>query len=189
EYYGIQSMKAIKDKSTQNENLKEGDIIMMLQFGDSIFDFTNIVAYERKGAPSELYTNCTFDRLRVETEFERQLSKGYKKFVLLLEVGNCMFDLIDYKFSYYNEFAEKITKSFEYTVFGTISSWKNPNKYNFDVIQVDTQFAEKRLKFEARQKLFWLMILDMFYYFRQYIRQLANDKKNILANCDKTLDI
>jgi hypothetical protein len=51
-----------------------------------------------------------------------------------------------------------------------VSSWAQPNKYAFDVIQVDTQNKTKLQQAFARVKLFWLMLYDMYYFFKQEIR-------------------
>lgn len=169
-FFGIKNEIAKKDKKGKTENLKEGDITFSVQFGDKVYDYTNIVAYERKGSASEFCNNVMNDRERIEREFERQLQKGYKKFVLVLEIGNCLYDLIDYKFRYRNRDASIEEKSCGQTVFATVSSWVQPNKYAFDVIQFDTQNKTKQAQSLARVKLFWLMLYDMYYFFRQEIR-------------------
>ena len=50
----------------ETENLKEGDITFIVQFGDKVYDYTNIVAYERKGSASEFCNNVMNDRERLE---------------------------------------------------------------------------------------------------------------------------
>lgn len=183
-YFGIATEIAIKDKKAKTENLKEGDITFSVHFGDKVYDYTNIVAYERKGSASEFCNNVMNDRERLEREFERQLAKGYRKFVLVLEFGNNLYDLINYKFYYYNKQGEIEEKSCKNTVYATVSSWVQPNKYAFDVIQYDTQNKTRFEQSCARVKLFWLMVYDMYYFFRQEIRLEAqalieNETKNI----------
>ncbi len=173
DYFNIETEIAVKDKKAKTENLKEGDITFSVTFGDLEYDYTNIVAYERKGSASEFCNNVMNDRERLEREFERQLSKGYKKFVLLLEFGDKLPDLIDYEFHFYNKSGNLETKSCGQTVFATVASWVQPNKYAFDVIQCDTQSTNKFEKAMARAKLFWLMLFDMYYFFRQEIRLQA----------------
>lgn len=170
DYFKIATELAKKDKKNKTENLKEGDITFVVQFGDKVYDYTNIVAYERKGSASEFCGNVMNDRDRLEREFERQLEKGYRKFVLVLEFGDKLVDLIDYEFQYYNKEGHLEHKSCGQTVYSTICSWVQPNKYAFDLIQVDTQTDNKFDKARARGKLFWLMLFDMYYFFRQEIR-------------------
>lgn len=169
-YFNIQTEIAVKDKKAKTENLKEGDITFCVQYGDKCYDYTNVVAYERKGSASEFCNNVMNERDRLEREFERQLSKGYRKFVLMLEIGNKLDDLIDYKFYFYNRNGELEERSCGQTVFATVSSWTQPNKYSFQVIQCDTQRKTKHEQSLARMKLFWLMLYDMYYFFRQEIR-------------------
>ena len=183
DYLNIKNEIAVKDKKAKTENLKEGDITFAVHFGNVAYDYTNIVAYERKGSASEFCNNVMNDRERLEKEFERQLSKGYKKFVLLLEFGEKLADLIDYEFHFYNKSGALETKSCGQTVFATVASWVQPNKYAFDVIQCDTQSTNKFEKAIARAELFWLMLFDMYYFFRQEIRLQAqqiieNEKLN-----------
>lgn len=170
DYFHIAKEIAVKDKKAKTENLKEGDITFIVQFGDKVYDYTNVVAYERKGSASEFCNNVMNDRERLEREFERQLDKGYRKFVLMLEIGDCLADLINYKFGFYNTDGKFEEKSCGQTVFATVSSWAQPNKYAFDVIQVDTQNKTKLQQAFARVKLFWLMLYDMYYFFKQEIR-------------------
>lgn len=170
EYFKISVELAKKDRKKNTENLKEGDITFIVQFGDKVYDYTNIVAYERKGSASEFCNNVMSDRDRLEREFERQLQKGYRKFVLVLEFGDKLLDLIDYEFTYYNKSGQLEKKSCGQTVYATVCSWVQPNKYAFDLIQVDTQTDNKFDKARARGKLFWLMLYDMYYFFRQEIR-------------------
>lgn len=170
DYFHISYELAVKNKKAKTENLKEGDITFSLHFGDKVYDYTNVVAYERKGSASEFCNNVMADRVRLEKEFERQLSKGYKKFVLMLEFGNKIDDLIDYKFSFFNKDGYLEEKSCGMTVYATVSSWVQPNKYAFDVIQYDTQNKTKLEQAKARARLFCLMLYDMYYFFRQEIR-------------------
>lgn len=182
DYFGISTEMAIKNKKENTENLKEGDITFSVRFGDKVYDYTNIVAYERKGSASEFCNNVMNDRERLENEFERQLIKGYKKFVLMLEIGYKLYDLIDYKFHFYNKDGQLEEKSCGQTVFATVSSWVQPNKYAFDIIQWDTQKSTKIDRTYARAELFWLMLYDMYYFFRQEIRLEAQsliDNKEI----------
>ena len=119
------------------------------------------------------------DRDRLNREMQRQVEKGYKKFVLMLEIGDCLYDLIDYQFYYYNKFGERVNKTLGLNAFSTISSWCQNNHFGIELLQVDTQKGTKDEKFKARMKLFFLMLYDMFYYFRQEIRLECIDKNLI----------
>lgn len=169
-YFGIKYELAVKDKKAQTENLKEGDITFKVTFGNKEYNYTNIAHYERKGCASEFCNNVMADRQRIEAEFERQLAKGYRKFVLVLEFGDKPTDLIDYEFSYYAKGGNLITKSCGQTVYATVCSWIQPNKYALDLIMCDTQFGSKLMRSRARSKLLWLILYDMYYFFRQEIR-------------------
>lgn len=182
DYYKISNELAVKNKKEKTENLKEGDITFSVHFGNKVYDYTNIVAYERKGSACEFYNNVLADRERLENEFDRQLQKGYKKFVLMLEFGNKIDDLIDYEFSFYDRNGNLETKSCGQTVFATVSSWTQPNKYAFDLIQCDTQSKDKTQRTLARSKLFWLMLFDMYYFFKQEIRLEAQNLINTKTN-------
>lgn len=173
EYFGISTEVAVKNKKAHTENLKEGDITFSVQFGEKVYDYTNIVAYERKGSPSELTNNFRGDRTRLEREFARKVDKEYQKFVLVLEMGFNLLDLMDYKFQFYNKDGKLEEKSCGLTAFSTVLSWTQPNNYSFSVLQYDTQKKDKKEKLFARNKLFWLIIYDMFYFFRQEIRAEA----------------
>ena len=95
----------------------------------------------------------------------------YKKFVLMLEIGNCLYDLIDYEFYYYNHYGERVNKTLGMHAFSTICSWKQSNHFDIEILQVDTQKGTKDERFKARTKLFFLMLYDMFYYFRNELRK------------------
>lgn len=179
EYFGINYQLARKDKKIGTENLKEGDITFSVAFGEQIYDYTGIVHYERKGSANEWYNNIMTDRDRLNREMQRQVEKGYKKFVLMLEIGDCLYDLIDYQFYYYNKFGERVNKTLGLNAFSTISSWCQNNHFGIELLQVDTQKGTKDEKFKARMKLFFLMLYDMFYYFRQEIRLECIDKNLI----------
>lgn len=181
DYFGIAWEEARKDKKTGSENLKEGDITFAVIFGQQVYDYTGVVCYERKGSASEWYNNIMKDRDRLNKEMQRQIDKGYKKFTLLLEIGNCLYDLIDYKFYYYNEQGERVEKTLGMNAFSTISSWCQNNHFGIELLQVDTQKGNKDERFHARMKLFILMLYDMFYYFRQEIR-LECIEKNLIEN-------
>lgn len=166
-YYGISFELAKKDKKLGGENLKEGDYTFRVTFGDKIIDFTGVVAYERKGALSELYNNCTGydkntkrnDRDRIEREFVRFVDKNYNKVVLMLEFGEKLTDLINMEFSYITHNGIMETKNVGYTIYSTLMSWKQPNNKNFQIIQSSNH-----------SRLFWLFIQDAYYYFRNYIK-------------------
>lgn len=164
-YYGIAFEWAKKDKQSNTENLKEGDYTLKVIYGAREFDYTGVVAYERKGSIGELYGNCTAkkatlsDRDRITREFDRFKEKGYKKVVLMLEFGEKLTDLIDMSFSYYKAGGLRETKNIYYTIYSAIMSWKQPNNKNFDVIQSN-----------SHSRLFWLFLQDFYYYFRNELR-------------------
>lgn len=175
-YYGIKYKRAEKDKHAHLENLKEGDYSFGLIFGEEIINYVGKVAYERKGSVSELYNNCTgynketqrSDRERIKKEFDRFNTKQYRKVVLMLEFGEKILDLIDMTFSYYAKNGELQIKSVGNTIYSTIMSWSQPNNKNFDIIQSNSHVT-----------LFWIMLQDMFYFWR-------NDIKNLIQNKEKT---
>ena len=158
-YYGINYVKAKKDKKLKTENLKEGDYSFIVNFDNTEYNYIGKVSYERKGSPSELYNNCIKGRERVKREFDRFQTKQYEKVVLLIEFGEKLTDLINVEFSYWNSFGKKEIKTTGKTVYSTIMSWKQPNNNDFDIIQSN-----------SHNDLFWYMVQDMFYYFRQDIR-------------------
>lgn len=167
-HYGIKVELAKKDTKLGTENLKEGDYTFKVSFGNNEYDFTGVVSYERKGKISEFYNNCLSDRKRVKREFERFGQKMYDKVVLLLQFGEKLEDLINLQFSYYgkeNGERKLFTKNTHYTMYSTIMSWKQPNNNDFDIIQS-----------ENKTKLFWLMVVDMYYYFRNVIRNESISK-------------
>lgn len=172
-YFGITTELAKKDKKKHTENLKEGDITFCVCYGNKTYDYTNIVAYERKGSANEFLNNVIWHRERLEREFERKVAKSYKKFVLVLETGFNLLDMVNYKFYFYNKDGTLEEKSCKDAVFSTLLSWIQPNKYAFDIIQYDTQKRSKTQKMYARNTLFWLILCDMFYFFRQEIRKEA----------------
>lgn len=157
--YGIHYELAKKDKKLGTENLKEGDYTFKVKFGNKEFNYVGKVAYERKGSVSEFYNNCLDDRVRVDNEFNRFKEKQYDKIVLLLEFGDKLDDLIDLMFEFRGKNGVKMTKKVGYSIFSTIMSWKQPNNKDFDLIQSNN-----------RKTLFWLFILDCFYYFRNEIK-------------------
>lgn len=171
-YYGITFIKA--KKGNEIDNLKEGDYTYELVFGNNRRSYIGEVAYERKGAISEFYTNCTgyrkenktSDRERISREFDRFTDKQYKKIVLLLEFGESLTDLIDLSFEYYNNIGLKERKNVGTTLFTTIMSWKQPNCKDFDIIQSN-----------SHEKLFWLFIIDSYYYFRNDIKNIIKEKE------------
>lgn len=158
-YYGISFTRAEKDKATGNENLKEGDYTFRVCFKRRIFDYIGLVSYERKGAVSEFYSNCTRDRQRIEREFDRFSEKKYKKVVLLLEFGETLLDLIHAKYTYRSYGGELIEKDVGYTLFSSVMCWKQSNNKDFDVLQSN-----------SHETLFWLMMFDCYYYFRNDIK-------------------
>lgn len=171
-YYGIAFEWAKKDKEAKIENLKEGDYSFQVCFGNRIFDYVGIVAYERKGSIAEFYGNCTgkkkekeeSDRERINREFTRFKEKKYKKVVLMLQFGEKLTDLIDMEFGFRGEGGELITKNTFYTIYSAVMSWKQPNNKDFDVIQSN-----------SKKKLFWIFLQDCYYYFRNEIRQECID--------------
>lgn len=177
-YYGIQFQKAVKDKKLKTENLKEGDYSFALIFGNRTFDYCGIMAVERKGAVSEFFNNCTgynkqnktTDRERIEREMGRFESKEYKKVLLMLEFGEKLTDLIDMQFEYYNHWGYRERKNTGYVMYSAVMSWKQPNNHNLSVIQSS-----------SHGKLFWQMLQEMFYFFRQELR-LECQEKGILEN-------
>lgn len=178
-YYGISNIIAKKDKKTGGENLKEGDVSFAVVFGERVFDFRGVCVWERKGSANEWYGNIMGDRDRLNREMQRQVDKGYKKFVLMLEIGDCLYDLINYKFYYYDHNGKRVEKSLGMHAFATVSSWKQSNHFDIEVLQVDTQKGTKDERFKARIKLFFLMLYDMFYYFRNELRNECLEKELI----------
>jgi len=161
-YYGIAFEKAIKDKKQGTENLKEGDYSFQLIYGDRVFDYVGRVAYERKGSLSEIYNNFkSGDRDRVEREFERFISKRYEKVVLVLEYGNNLMDLLNGRFDYIDHHGQYNTKDVGKLVFTSLMAWKQPNAFNFEIHQETNH-----------EKLFWWIILDMYYFFRCDLRKM-----------------
>lgn len=163
-YYGIQFEWHTKEAGG---NLKEGDYTFMVKYPNVVYNFEQTVAYERKGSLAEIYHNCTGynpatktnDRDRIEREFDRFLDGDYQKVVMLLEYGDSLFDLIDEEFTYYDRNGKLQTKNVGTTVFSTLMSWRQPNYRNFDILQSS-----------SHETLFWLMLFDCFYYFRNQIR-------------------
>ena len=178
-FFGIKNELAKKDKKAQTENLKEGDISFKVMFGEKVYDFVGVCVWERKGSANEWYNNIMGDRDRLNREMQRQIDKGYKKFVLMLEIGNCLYDLIDYEFYYYNHYGERVNKTLGMHAFSTICSWKQSNHFDIEILQVDTQKGTKDERFKARTKLFFLMLYDMFYYFRNELRKECIEKELI----------
>ena len=148
----------MKDRKAGTENLKEGDYTFQVIFGNRTFDYTGRVAYERKGSVCEFYNNL-MERNRIEREFERFAEKGYKKVVLMLEFGETLPDLINMTFSYRTEGGALETKCVNRTIYSAVMSWKQPNNKDFDILQSN-----------SRKKLFWLVLQDMYYYFRNELR-------------------
>lgn len=146
-------------KKDGGENLKEGDYTFEITFGDKTYSYIGVVAYERKGSLSELYTNCTKDRSRIEKEFNRFSTKIYDKTVLLVTFNDKITDFINGSFEYYNRSGVLMKKNVGMTVFSTLMSWLQPNNNNFSILQSSNTST-----------IMWLMLLDMFYYFRQELR-------------------
>lgn len=157
-HFGIAFERAKKDRKAGTENLKEGDYTFQVIFGNRTFDYVGRVAYERKGSVAEFYGNLT-ERERIEREFERFTDKGYKKVVLMLEFGETLLDLIGMKFEFRTEGGALETHNTYRTIFSAVMSWKQPNNKDFDILQSD-----------SRKKLFWLVLQDMYYYFRNELR-------------------
>ena len=179
-YYGISFEWSKKDTKNKTENLKEGDYTFEVSFKNKTYNYVGEVAYERKGSISEFFNNCTGynkttkrnDRDRIKREFNRFQDKGYKKVVLMLEFGERLTDLIDLHFEYRGEGGQLQTKSTFHTLFSAVMSWRQPNNKDFDVIQS-----------YSHERLFWLFLLDCYYYFRNEIR-LECIEKNIVEVLD-----
>lgn len=166
-FYGINFEKAVKDKQTGTENLKEGDYTFYLTYGDTKFDYRGEVAYERKGSLSEIYNNLkSKDRERIEREFQRFIDKQYKKVVLVLEYGESMNDLINAEFNFINHDGKWDSRNVGKLVFTSLMAWKQPNSFNFEIYQNENHL-----------KTFWYIILDMYYYFRNALKEVKEDAK------------
>ena len=167
-YYGIAFEKAVKDKKAGTENLKEGDYTFEVRFGDRIISYRGVVAYERKGSLSEISNNLkSGDRDRIEREFERFIDKGYKKVVLVLEYGCNMSDLLDGKFEFIDHNGMYQDRNVSKLVYASLMSWKQPNAFGFEIYQNTDHF-----------KTFWWMVTDMFYYFRNDIKNAIKRKES-----------
>lgn len=175
-YYGIAFEWAVKDTKKGTENLKEGDYTYQVIFGDKVYDYTGVVAYERKGSIAEFYGNCTgydkekktSDRDRIKREFDRFGDKHYKKVTLLLQFGEKLTDLIDMQFQFRGKNGNYTRKNTFYTMYSAVMSWRQPNNKDFDILQSGD-----------KAKLFWLFIQDCYYYFRNEIRRECIDKNLI----------
>lgn len=179
-YYGIAFEWAKKDTKQGTENLKEGDYTFKVVFDTKEYDYTGIVAYERKGSIAEFYGNCTgydkdkktSDRERIKREFTRFEDKHYKKVTLLLQFGEKLTDLIDMGFEFRGQGGKLIRKSVDYTIYSALMSWRQPNNKDFDILQSAN-----------KQKLFWLFIQDCYYYFRNELR-IECESKNLIEMTD-----
>lgn len=163
EEVGIYFLKAKKDTKSGKENLKEGDYTFMLIFNSNIFgifNYINRVAYERKATAGELYNNCQSEREAFENEFDRFVDKKYEKRVLLLEFGKSLIDLYNFKHEFVTNKGKK-SISVGKTILSTIMSWKQPNNKHFEIIQNND-----------RNLLFWQMLYDMFYFWRNEVKNL-----------------
>ena len=164
-YYNIGYLHAVKDKKAGSENLKEGDYTFQVVYGDTVFDYRGVVAYERKGSLSEIYNNLkSGDRDRVEREFERFVDKQYKKVVLVLEYGKNESDTLNGKFDFIDHYGMYNTRDVGKLVFTSLMAWKQPNAFNFEIHQE-----------ENHTKLFWWIIMDMYYYFRNELKNKVRD--------------
>ena len=173
-YYNIAYKHAVKDKKTGNENLKEGDYSYQVVYGDTIFNYVGVVAYERKGSLSEIYNNLkSGDRERVEREFERFIEKQYKKVVLVLEYGKNESDTLNGKFDFIDHDGLYNTRDVGKLVFTSLMAWKQPNAFNFEIHQE-----------QNHTKLFWWIIMDMYYYFRNELKNKLKEKKESEENED-----
>lgn len=169
---GIKFEKLKKDKKNNIENLKEGDYTFSVVFGNKEYNYINKVTYERKGSISEFYNNCIRGRERVKNEFNRCNDKNYNKIVLCLEFGNKIIDLIDLNYFYYDDLGFKNKKNTGMTMYSTIMSWMQPNNNNFSLLQA-----------YQRTNLLSLILQDMFYYFRNEIRNECIEK-NLIEKMD-----
>lgn len=180
QYFGIAFETAKKGKSSNN--LKEGDYTFQVEFGNRTYDYIGKVAYERKGAISEFYGNCTAmnrktgrsDRDRIGEEFERFKRKGYDKVVLMLQFGEKLTDLIGLTFEFRGAGGIIINKNVGHTLYAAVMSWKQPNNKDFDIIQ---SFS--------KSKLFWLFLQDCYYYFRNELRNECEEKGLIEKDGEK----
>lgn len=158
--YGVSYQEA--RAGTDVDNLKEGDYTFVVAFGNYSFDFTGKVSYERKGSVSEFYNNCISGREVIKREFERFNDKKYSKTVLMLQFGEKLTDLINMEYEFYKNvdgIPQKQRYNTKKTMYSTVMSWKQPNNNDFEVLQSDD-----------KNTLLWLMLQDMFYYFRNHIR-------------------
>ena len=170
-YYGVYFDKAVKDKKGGTENLKEGDYSFKLVFGDRELSYVGVVAYERKGAISEIYNNLkSGDRERVDREFNRFIDKQYRKVVMVLEYGENLTDLLNAEFSYIDHNGMYNTKSVNKLVYSSLMAWKQENAKNFEIYQN-----------ENHEKMYWWILTDMFYWWRNEIlnqaKEIENEKK------------
>ena len=169
-YYHIAFEKAVKDKKAGTENLKEGDYTFQVQYGDTKFDYRGVVAYERKGSLSEIYNNLkSGDRDRIEREFERFIEKRYRKVVLVLEFGKNLSDLLDARFNFVDHWGMYQEKNVNKLVYSSLMSWKQQNAFNFDIYQ-ETDHS----------KIFWWIITDMYYFFRNEIKNKIKQQEAIV---------
>lgn len=167
-YYGIAFDKAVKDKKSGTENLKEGDYSFRLQFGDKVLSYVGVVAYERKGSISEICNNLkSGDRERIDREFNRFINKGYKKVVMVLEYGNNLLDLLNAEYEYIDHYGMYNTKNVGKLVYASLMSWKQQNGKNFEIYQN-----------ENHEQMFWWILTDMFYWWRNEIRNQVEEVNN-----------
>lgn len=173
QYYGIAFEWAKKDKKANSENLKEGDYTFQVHFGNKVYDYVGVVAYERKGSIAEFYGNCTgynkekgtSDRDRIKREFDRFGEKKYRKVVLMLEFGEKITDLIGLQFEFRGKGGVLETHNTYHTLYSAVMSWKQPNSKDFDIIQSNNHI-----------RLFWLFLQDCYYFFRNEIRAECIEK-------------
>ena len=168
QYYGISFEKAVKDKKLGTENLKEGDYSFRVQFGEKVLSYVGVVAYERKGSISEICNNLkNGDRERIEREFNRFANKGYRKVVMVLEYGENLTDLLNAEYEYINHDGMYVTKNVGKLVYASLMSWKQQNGKNFEIYQNENHI-----------KLFWWILTDMFYWWRNEMRNLVEEVEN-----------
>ena len=102
---------------------------------------------------------------------ERFGVKRYLKTVLMIEYGESLLDLIGADFEYRGRDGNLVTKDVKWTIFSTLASWKQPNNKNFEIIQS-----------ASHNKLFWLMLMDMYYFYRNEIKNECEEKGLLKEN-------
>jgi len=102
---------------------------------------------------------------------ERFGVKRYLKTGLMIEYGESLLDLIGAVFEYKGHDGKKVSKDVKWTIFSTLVSWKQPNNKNFEVIQSN-----------SHNKLFWLILMDMYYFYRNELKNECEEKGLLKEN-------